>query len=40
MYMSPEVKDGHYGLPADIYSLGVIFFEMLWKMKTFYERNR
>lgn len=28
-YLAPEVSTGHYGSPADIYSLGVICYEML-----------
>ncbi|CAD8047115.1 unnamed protein product [Paramecium sonneborni] len=40
MYMAPEVKDDQYGSAADIYSLGIIFFEMLWKIKTYFEKIR
>ncbi|CAD8140221.1 unnamed protein product [Paramecium octaurelia] len=40
MYMAPEVKDDLYGQAADIYSLGIILFEMMWKIKTHYEKTR
>ncbi|CAD8054345.1 unnamed protein product [Paramecium sonneborni] len=38
MYMAPEVKEDQYGSPADIYALGIILFEMLWKIKTNSEK--
>lgn len=38
MYMAPEVKGDKYGPPADIYALGIILFEMLWKIKTNSEK--
>ncbi|CAK78753.1 unnamed protein product (macronuclear) [Paramecium tetraurelia] len=40
LYMAPEVKDDLYGSAADIYPLGIILFEMLWEIKTHYEKNR
>ena len=39
--MAPEVRDGkQYGPKADIYAIGIIYFELLNKMKTTHERNR
>lgn len=29
VYMAPEVHSGKYGFEAEIYSCGVLFFEML-----------
>lgn len=40
MYMAPEVKEDQYGPAADIYSLGIILFEMMWKIKTHSEKTR
>ncbi|CAD8146150.1 unnamed protein product [Paramecium pentaurelia] len=40
MYMAPEVKEDQYGPAADIYSLGIILFEMMWKIKTHSEKTK
>ena len=32
-YWAPEVLTGEYGLSADVYSLGIITFEMLMKRR-------
>ncbi|CAK60545.1 unnamed protein product (macronuclear) [Paramecium tetraurelia] len=38
IYMAPEVKGGQFGSAADIYALGIILFEMLWKFQTNSEK--
>ncbi|CAD8142805.1 unnamed protein product [Paramecium octaurelia] len=38
IYKAPEVKEGQYGSASDIYALGIIFFEMLWKIQTNSEK--
>jgi serine/threonine protein kinase len=38
-YMAPEVFHGDYGIPCDIWSLGVITFTLLGGYPPFYEDN-
>ncbi|KAI9818457.1 MAG: hypothetical protein M1827_000516 [Pycnora praestabilis] len=43
LYVAPELKSsfsGHYNDKVDMYSLGIIFFEMCFPLKTAMERDR
>lgn len=41
LYMSPEQKDGKsYNYKVDIWSLGIIFFELLFPFQTEMERTK
>lgn len=43
LYVAPELRStagGSYSNKVDMYSLGIIFFEMTWPLKTAMERDR
>lgn len=40
LWMAPEVKRGQYSLPADIYSLGLVLYEIFERKLPFYDQNK
>lgn len=40
LWMAPEVKRGQYSFPADIYSLGLVLFELFEKKLPFFDQVR
>jgi serine/threonine protein kinase len=38
--MAPEVKRGQYSLPADIYSLGLVLYEIFERKLPLYDQAR
>eukprot|EP01127_Copromyxa_protea_P018246 TRINITY_DN5698_c0_g2_i1.p1 TRINITY_DN5698_c0_g2~~TRINITY_DN5698_c0_g2_i1.p1 ORF type:complete len:755 (-),score=74.70 TRINITY_DN5698_c0_g2_i1:66-2300(-) len=40
LWMAPEVKRGQYSLPADIYSLGLVLYEIFERKLPLYDQNR
>eukprot|EP01126_Amoeba_proteus_P065331 TRINITY_DN926_c0_g2_i2.p1 TRINITY_DN926_c0_g2~~TRINITY_DN926_c0_g2_i2.p1 ORF type:complete len:611 (-),score=94.52 TRINITY_DN926_c0_g2_i2:554-2386(-) len=39
LWMAPEVKSGNYGLPSDIYSLGLVLYELFERKLPLYDPN-
>lgn len=39
LWMAPEVKMGTYGFPSDIYSLGLVLYEIFEKKLPDYDPN-
>jgi len=39
-YMAPEVHENNYDSSVDIYAIGIILFELYWKMKTSQQKYR
>jgi len=40
LWMAPEVKRGNYGLSADVYSLGLVLYELFERKLPNYDQNR